>query len=373
MYLLVYVYLITMKRAILVFCLAAGAGWLVMTQGQFLEPSITFKKINHNFGTIGESDGVVQHRFEFINNGSQPLVILDATTTCGCTIPEWSKQPIQPGASGSILVNFDPVGRPGAFRKIITVKSNARESSVNLYVVGMVNPKPKSLAEQFPIRMGQVRFRSNHMAMMNVVKGRISTDTLGVFNESASPVRISLPNPPSHLSFRVVPEVIEGGSQGVIIGTYDASKIDAWGYQIQKVSVYFNDEEFTQNFIAVSATIGEDFSKMTRQQIENAPRGVLNGDVFNFGDIKPGKEIIHEFILRNEGKDPLIIRDLSATCGCTASEPSRREIPGGEEAVILVTFNSTGKTGRQFHTVTLIMNDPSTPSVMLRIIGNVVN
>jgi len=360
-----------MKRVITIICLILVSGVCLTTNAQFLEPSIMFKKINHNFGTINEAEGSVEYRFEFTNNGSQPLVIHDVTTTCGCTVPEWSREPIQPGAGGSILVKYSP-DRPGAFRKMITVKSNAREASTNLYVVGLVNPKPKSIADQYPIRMGQIRFKSNHIAMLDVVKGVVKSDTLEFFNESESPVKVSLPEHGPHVSFRIEPEVTPGGSQGMVIAFYDAAKTETWGYQIEKVSVFFNDEPYTNNFLAVSATIGEDFSKLSKVDIANAPKAVFDSDLFNFGDLEPGKEVRHDFVLKNEGKNPLIIRDISTTCGCTASEPGTYTIPGGESTVISSTFNSTGKTGRQFHTITLILNDPEHPSIMLRVIGNVV-
>jgi len=341
--------------------------------GQFRDPSITFKTLNHNFGILPEEGGPVNYRFEFTNNGSEPLVLNNVTSSCGCTIPEWSKEPIPPGASGSILVTFNPMGRPGAFRKVITVKSNAREKIVTLYIVGIVKPRPKSIADDYPIQMGQVRFKTNHLSMQTVTKNQIKSDTIGIYNGSDSPVAISLVKPPAYLSFKVIPEILGAKKKGMIIGFFDGSKIDDWGFVIHKVAVAFNDEPYSKNFLAVSATIEEDFSHLTKRELERAPKAKFSDEVFNFGTIKQGIKVTHHFVLTNEGKDPLIIHKVSTTCGCTVSEPSSYNIPGGGKATIDCSFNSRGKVGRQFHTVTLIMNDPAHPTYMLRVIGTVDN
>jgi hypothetical protein len=123
--------------------------------------------------------------------------------------------------------------------------------------------------------------------------------------------------------------------------------------------------------LAVSATMDEDFSKLTAEQKLNAPRAKLDEESYNFGTIIPGQPVAHDFILKNEGKDPLIIRKISTTCGCTASKPDKYEIKGGESSTLKCTFDSRGKTGKQFQTVTLILNDPLQSNLVLRFIGNV--
>ena len=68
------------------------------------QPKITFDKEQHDFGKVNEGDGAVSYDFTFKNTGTAPLIIQDVKTTCGCTTPEWTKQPIRPGATGFIKV-----------------------------------------------------------------------------------------------------------------------------------------------------------------------------------------------------------------------------------------------------------------------------
>ena len=100
----------------------------------------TFKEISYNFGTIQESKGPVTHKFEFTNTGNKPLIISYAAASCGCTKPEYPTKPIKPGKKGKIKVTFSPVGRAGAFKKTIKVKTNGKEVRSSLVIEGTIIP-----------------------------------------------------------------------------------------------------------------------------------------------------------------------------------------------------------------------------------------
>ena len=97
-----------------------------------------FTEKNHDFGYIKEEKGAVSHDFEFENVGDEPLIILSATASCGCTRREYPTKPIKPGKKGKIKVTFSPIGRPGPFRKEIRVKTNGRNKMVRLHIEGSV-------------------------------------------------------------------------------------------------------------------------------------------------------------------------------------------------------------------------------------------
>ena len=92
---------------------------------------------------------------------------------------------------------------------------------------------------------------------------------------------------------------------------------------------------------------------------------------YNFGEIQQGESVTHDFILKNTGDADLIISAAKGSCGCTVPEWPKTPIAKGEEAVIKVTFNSAGKSGKQNKTVTLVTNAiPNTK--VLTINGNVI-
>lgn len=106
------------------------------------QPVITFDETSHDFGTIAEEGGNVTHEFTFTNTGDAPLMIVNATASCGCTRPSYPKKPVAPGKSEKIKVTYAPAGRPGEFVKTITVKTNAKkQKSVKLQIKGAVTPK----------------------------------------------------------------------------------------------------------------------------------------------------------------------------------------------------------------------------------------
>lgn len=100
----------------------------------------TFESKQHDFGYIKEDGGLVSCNFEFTNTGKKPLIIIDAVASCGCTRPEYPKRPIQPGAKGNIKVTYNPLGRPGAFRKDVKVRTNGKDKRITLFIIGSAIP-----------------------------------------------------------------------------------------------------------------------------------------------------------------------------------------------------------------------------------------
>ena len=100
------------------------------------EADIKFEKTSHNFGTFQESEKVTC-TFKFTNTGDNLLVIHQAIASCGCTVPQYPKEPIKPGESGEIVVTYNGAGKfPGHFRKSITIRTNAKKEIIRLYVEG---------------------------------------------------------------------------------------------------------------------------------------------------------------------------------------------------------------------------------------------
>ena len=105
-------------------------------------PVMTFAKESHDFGQVNEGDKVV-FDFFFTNTGKSALIISNATATCGCTVPEYPKQPLAPGKTGIIHVVFNSTGKSGMQNKIITLTTNTFKGNEELHLVGNVKPKNK--------------------------------------------------------------------------------------------------------------------------------------------------------------------------------------------------------------------------------------
>ncbi|WP_316810848.1 DUF1573 domain-containing protein [Pedobacter heparinus] len=99
-----------------------------------------FENDKYDFGKITQGEKVY-YSYKFKNAGKSPLIILDATATCGCTVPEVPKEPIKPGADGEIKVVFDSNGKSGMQDKVITVTSNAQPNIASLHLTGEIKEK----------------------------------------------------------------------------------------------------------------------------------------------------------------------------------------------------------------------------------------
>jgi len=125
-----------MKRILFVLIVLLTAG---MVSAQQKEASITVTgSAVHDFGDVKESDGDVSHTFTVINNGELPLVISRVVASCGCTTPDWTKEPIAPGKTGEIIVTYHTAGRPGPFAKTASVYSNGKTGNYVLTIKGDV-------------------------------------------------------------------------------------------------------------------------------------------------------------------------------------------------------------------------------------------
>jgi hypothetical protein len=101
---------------------------------------IKFKTESHEFGKVDEGTQAT-YTFEFTNTGTAPVVISNAQPSCGCTTPDWTKEPVMPGKTGKVTASFNSQGRPGNFSKTVTVISNSETPQIVLSIKGEVNPK----------------------------------------------------------------------------------------------------------------------------------------------------------------------------------------------------------------------------------------
>ena len=139
-----------MKNSIILFCLITAIVALDCTgrRNENISDSttrlsadskaeISFREYEHDFGKVAEGEKIA-YVFTFENSGTTDLVILSASSTCGCTVPKYDTRPVSPGKGGNLEVVFDTSGRSGQQTKTITVKSNASKPVVLLKITAEV-------------------------------------------------------------------------------------------------------------------------------------------------------------------------------------------------------------------------------------------
>lgn len=336
------------------------------------QSKIVFDEMVHDFGSFKEADGLQTTTFAFTNSGTEPLVLSNVRASCGCTTPKWTREPVAPGQKGSIEVTYNPKNRPGSFNKSITINSNAENPTVVLRITGQVEQREKTLAEEYPRTIGPLRAKSNYISFAKLTMGQQDTKELELINDTDKPVEVGFRTVPKHMTAKVEPSTIPAHGKGNLIVTYNTKDADTYGFASHRIYLSIDGSNDYKNSVGVSATIEEDFSSLTPEQLANAPEASFEPTTFDFGDMKQGDKKSHTFMLTNNGKSDLIIRRVRSSCGCTAVAPSKSTIAPGETAPIEVTFDSRGKRGRQSKSITVITNDPKNSTATLRISSNVV-
>lgn len=344
-------------------------GFSLMAQERATQ--IKFTATTHNFGVIKEEGGLVSSNFEFTNIGNAPLIITNVLSSCGCTVSEWPKEPILPGAKGMIKASYNPKGRPGPFNQSITIYSNASASGDVITLRGQVRPREKTVEEIYRRKIGEMGVANSHLSFGKVFNDQTKVDTLKVYNFSEEPLKVSFENIPKHVSVLNMPDKIDSKATGSIAFSFDASKVIDWGFVIDRIKLKINGENLQGNIISLSANIEEDFSKLTEKELAKAPKINFLQVQKDFGNVQEGEVIEHDFVFTNIGKSDLIIRKIKASCGCTTVAPKESIIKPGQQSSLSASFRTSGFSGRQSKTITVITNDPVKSTMVLRLSGTV--
>ncbi len=360
---------IAMKNAIITTAITLCA---FVVLGQQTSAVMNFKETKHNYGKINEDDGIAYHEFEFINTGNTPLIIQRVSSTCGCTTPQWTKEPVAPSKSGKIRVGYNPKGVKGAFQKSISVYSNATPNVVVLQINGEVNPHVKTLDEIYRIPIGDLFFERNHSALGRLFINKVVTDTLTFINKGATPANVKVNVAAyKHLNVKIAPQTVKPNEFGKIIISYDPKLRNDWGFVADRISLDINGTIQSRTPITITASIEEDFSSLSPKDYENAPQVEFNTTLHNFGTVTEGEPAVFEFVISNKGKSDLIIRKVKASCGCTTVEPSKKVLKPGESSTLKASFRTNGYSGQQSKSITVITNDPKRATSILRLSGTI--
>ncbi|QDH79451.1 DUF1573 domain-containing protein [Echinicola soli] len=140
-----------MKKLILIFAVAFSA-FAVQAQSETEKataekevvkgPVITFEETEKDFGEITQGTKV-EHTFKFTNTGTEVLKISNVAATCGCTVPNWPKEPVAPGKTGEIKVSFNSAGKMGKQRSVVRIYSNASEPIEKVALISNVTKDGK--------------------------------------------------------------------------------------------------------------------------------------------------------------------------------------------------------------------------------------
>jgi len=344
-----------MKRTFLVILCAVFAVTATFAQGK---PIVKFEKTTHDFGQVAEEDGKVTYKFAFTNEGDAPLVISQVTASCGCTTPEWTKEPVPPKGKGSISVTYDTNGRPGPIGKTVNVVTNQPDNStVVLSIKGNVSPKSLTPEQRYPLQNGDLRLKSLVSNYGNVAINAKRQHIIEIYNAGKTPLSLKYTDLPKYMTVKTEPASIPANSAGQLIVTFDAVLAKAYGRYAGYFGVIVNNNTTaTNNKIAYSATVIDDFSNVNNA---TAPKIGIGTAFFNFGPFSDEKAPKTQILkISNSGQSNLLIRKISCNDPSVTVSIPKTVVKKGEIVDVKVTVQP-GKIKEVTNaSLTVVTNDP---------------
>ena len=337
------------------------------------DAKIEFARKTHDFGTIQEKDGDVTATFEFTNAGDTPLLITRATSTCGCTTPEYPKKPLRPGEKGEISVTYHAKGRPGTFDKSVYVYSNdSKNEKMLLTITGNVISST-GVRETFTEELGGgLRLKTKTLNFFDVYPGRANrTRTLAVYNEGTTPMKLTFRNVPNHVYIECEPEMVEPKQEGRVMITFITDRVKDWGPRTDMLDIYVKGQEtrMKDNHLLLMADIWEDFSDLSKEQRKKAPEIEVSNTLLDFE--RGSKARTQSVTIRNTGHEKLQIRKVvNDEPEALSTSLDKTSIKPGETARLQVTYDPAKTTKRNLNQhLTIICNDPSNSRVIINLQG----
>lgn len=342
---------------------------ILLTVSAFGQGTLEFETVSVDFGKIKEEEGVKSAAFTFKNTGSKSVKIFSVRSSCGCTTSGWPDAMIEPGDTGRVLVNYNPLNRPGRFKKNIMVNSSASNTQVVLTIEGYVEPKPKSLEEALAFKMGNLNVRQKSLNMGKVTTKEAITKEFEVLNSGSMPIIFyeSKTVTADFIRLSIDPDTLKPNQLGILTVNFDPIKKGSLGFSSENLRIFTNDPLVPEKEFYVISTVEEYFPPLTAEESARAPRLVFDKSSYDFGLISRNTEVKVPFVMTNEGKTELVIREIRTNCGCTTAVSNKLSIAPGKSQELVVTFTSIGRKGRQIKNVTVFSNDPSAPTQTLTI------
>jgi len=174
---------------------------------------------------------------------------------------------------------------------------------------------------RYQMQSGKIRLKKTYFSLGKVSNVQTKYDTTEIINTSEKPIELSFSKTPKFLEIKAEPAKLKPNESGKIIIKYnaalnkDGNGKQRWGYQNQRVNIIIDGDVQASrpNYLTVRANIYEDFSHLTEKELANAPVIEFEEMEYNFGKIKQGDVVKHDFVFKNTGKNPLEIRRVKGS------------------------------------------------------------
>ena len=336
--------------------------------GVQLGETVEFDKTVHDFGDISVNDGPQTCTFTVKNVGQEPIAIYEVVTSCGCTDASWTREPLQPGKTGTISATYKNEDGPVPFDKTLTVYIAGVSKPVVLRLRGIVHEKKKSLAELYGAeKIGTMGLKSLHYKVSNILQGESSSDEAKIANLGTKPMKVTFTDVSPHLTVEVVPATVPAGETAALRFSVKSDP-EIWGKHVYKATPVVNGVKAGKPVTVTALTRGN-FNSWTPDQRKNAAQCIFDESTVSFGTVNAGTKVQSAFTFTNKGKSVLQFYSVDAdTEGLTATLPGETAAQGKGRIPVTLDTSALPK-GETVIMLTLTTNCPSRPLINLFLVG----
>ena len=361
----------SMKIRFIKILLSAAAAILASTgvasaQSQFGGIAELDKTV-HDFGEVLTTDGPLSCKFTVSNISAKPINIVTVVSSCGCTDVSWTREPIEPGKTGTVSATFQNEDGPFPFDKTLTLYLAEYKQPVILHLRGTVREKALPVKQTYTVKRGSLGFKQEEIQGGNMSHGQQKSGEFTVANIGESAITVSFKDVDKNLKISVSPASIPAGGTAKVSYTIDSDRT-LWGKNYYWFTPVVNGRSYQK--MGIWAVTKEDFSDWTREQRANGSNLLFNESTYSFNPMAAGKTITAEYDFSNVGKSDLVIYKVDTDNPKAVLVGDPPVLKAGQTGKLKVSLDTKGMPkGEVLVIVSLTTNSPLRPLVNLFITG----
>ena len=374
--------------------MAAGTAAAQSTFGNV----VSVDKVSHDFGDIFTDQGPVSCTYTFTNISNKPILLLQAVSSCGCTTTEWTREPIQPGKTGTVNAEFDNNDGPYPFDKTITVYVSELKNPIVLHLRGSAHDNARPLKESYTLIIGNMGVKSLEIKAGTLSQRETKSGTVAIANVGRTPMKVEFTNVSEGLSVQVYPNPVPARSVANLTYTIESSR-ERWGKnwyyatpvidgRVYKATgkipaaeqpvedLHFYTEPNSRLGIGKSeigfwAVTKENFAGIPSETKEEMSNPSFTKSTVNFGKLASGAKTTLTFEYTNKGKRDCELFKLDADCSNVKVLEMNKTAPGKKGRIVVELDTKGMPKGENIIALTLITNSALRPVISLQIAGTI--
>lgn len=382
-------------KNILTILAALLASFVLNAQTSF-EGKVEIDHTVHDFGDVYISAGPVSCSFKVKNISSTPVTIFSVVSSCGCTDVKWTRDELAPGKEGTISATYSNDEGAYPFDKTLTAYVSDCKKPIVLHLRGVSREKAKPLKETYPVRIGDLAFKTTDIKAGNLSQGEQKSGQVMVANVGTKPIKVSFKNVSEGLTIKVTPSTIPANSTATLSFVVNSDR-EHWGKCYYYATPLVDGKEFrttgkpapkesvlggealrsTENpeigvgstKIGIWAFTKENFSGWTKDQKKNGASPVFESTNSHFGHLKSGKTCTATFTYTNKGKSDFTIYKADSEHAGVKVKKIEGAAPGKTGKLEFTVDTKSIEKGEVTLLVNLTTNSPTRPLITLYITG----